>query len=216
MKDYSNEENKISYILKYEIDTKNGIIRVKYADKEIVSVPLTQENYDRIVEKMDEQIESSCDLIKSSDTDSLIAYETTRNKLYVSTLAIGGVTGVSTAILSSHAPIIIGTLFGGITLTIATVYDILSIAKRNKKEALEKNFLYSLHKEQINALYLNNPAYKNKLDNLFGEKENYTIKTDYLDGTTLDKYTLKDLKKMRDILKRKTELNFDYSKKLTR
>lgn len=216
MKDYSNEENKVSYILKYEIDTKNGVIKVKYANKEIVSIPLTQENYDRIVEKMDEQIEISCDLIKSSDTDSLIAYETTRNELYVSTLAIGGVTGVSTAILSSHAPIIIGTLFGGITLAIATVYDILSIAKRNKKEDLEKNFLYSLHKEQINALYLNNPAYKNKLDNLFGEKENYTIKTDYLDGTTLDKYTLKDLKKMRDILKRETDLNFGYSKKLTR
>ena len=124
--------------------------------------------------------------------------------------------GKKVEILSSHAPIIIGTLFGGITLAIATVYDILSIAKRNKKEDLEKNFLYSLHKEQINALYLNNPAYKNKLDNLFGEKENYTIKTDYLDGTTLDKYTLKDLKKMRDILKRETDLNFGYSKKLTR
>ncbi len=216
MKDYSNEENESSYILKYEIDAKNDVIKVKYADKEIVSVPLTQENYDKIVDKMDEQIESSCDLIKSSDTDSLIAYEKIKNELYVSTLTIGGVTGFSTAILPSHAPIIIGTLFGGITLTIATVYDILSIAKRNKKDDLEKNFLYSFYKEQINALYMSNFAFKNILDNSFGEKENYTIKTDYLDGTTLDKYTLKDLKKMSTILKRETELNFDYSKKLTR
>lgn len=216
MKDYSNEENESSYILKYEIDAKNDVIKVKYADKEIVSVPLTQENYDKIVDKMDEQIESSCDLIKSSDTDSLIAYDKIKNELYVSTLTIGGVTGFSTAILPSHAPIIIGTLFGGITLTIATVYDILSIAKRNKKDDLEKNFLYSFYKEQINALYMSNSAFKNILDNSFGEKENYTIKTDYLDGTTLDKYTLKDLKKMSTILKRETELNFDYSKKLTR
>ena len=216
MKDYSNEENESSYILKYEIDAKNDVIKVKYADKEIVSVPLTQENYDKIVDKMDEQIESSCDLIKSSDTDSLIAYEKIKNELYVSTLTIGGVTGFSTAILPSHAPIIIGTLFGGITLTIATVYDILSIAKRNKKDDLEINFLYSFYKEQINDRYMSNFAFKNILDNSFGEKENYTIKTDYLDGTTLDKYTLKDLKKMSTILKRETELNFDYSKKLTR
>ena len=96
------------------------------------------------------------------------------------------------------------------------MYDILSIAKRNKKDDLEKNFLYSFYKEQINALYMSNFAFKNILDNSFGEKENYTIKTDYLDGTTLDKYTLKDLKKMSTILKRETELNFDYSKKLTR
>ena len=206
MKDYSNESNKYSYILSYKINKKKNIIKVKYANKTMSEVTLNQENYDKIVKKMDEQIKSS------NEYKEKINKSISFSKKFLVIGSVSVLIFLGGFIISGFLPEFL------LVTSMISIFPVMSLTSLYKKNRIlidiEKNDYYIKNIEEINKEYMNNKNYEKELNKTFKiEKNNTLVNMKFIDGSTLDNYKLKKLKLMKEM-----EMQYiyqeDYSKTL--
>lgn len=209
-----NIEDRKKFILNYKI--KNGNIIIRLASKEKYVIPYTEENEQKILERMKKQITENID------------FERKAIKEYVILTVLTYLLGFGTFLIATRfIPGLISypslkTVFANIPTFVASGFTLISaILTMSTKEVLEdfrKNKLYLDKEEEINGKIKSN---QNMLSNVSNKTkkivEKATEDRPVLDINKMDKVSLQDLKQILENFKRDEEFDFDYEpKKLIR
>lgn len=197
MKDYSQtKEEKRDFVLRYEIDDENSLIVVYFADGKISRVPYSKENEERLIRKLEEQLENSVKCLKKLKTKVIPKQEIT----------ITTICGAATIVpIIMNNPTISYVVPGAAALAV-TGLCIAEGKARSKISDIEKNKLFMENKSLFTKGKLNDnviSALRLKNTGIFASKERIEL-------NDVDRVSLKEMKKLVANLKREETMGFDY------
>lgn len=204
MKDYTifnNNEGKMTFILNYKVEEKE--IKINFANGDKISIPYTEENEKKVIDKMTNQAE----MISNIDIDKI----KTKKFYYYLSLCFPIYFIISSTYIGLYQGIS-GELFGNIIALPCLIYicskirywrefhkDIKKVKKfLNSEENLNQNI-----RKNENMLYKVSNKTKGIVDSTPVEQPVFTI-------NTIEKMKYEDLKQILENIKRENEFVFDY------
>ena len=205
------------FILNYKIK-KNKII-IKLASGERYEIPYNEENEEKILNMMKNQVTDNLSVDRTVVTNYALSLGFAVGTIVLAILL--GIKSIPQFVITKSAASFISAIPTIACTLLSALSALFAIENKSIINDYKKNKLYLEREEEINSKVKNN---KNILSNVSVNTKNmvYKAKEDdkVFDINKLDKVSLKDLKQILENIKRDEEFAFNYEeskpKKLTR
>ena len=218
MKDYTlNKKDEKKFILNYKI--KKNKIFIKLASGERYEIPYNEENEEKILNMMKNQVTDNLSVDRTVVTNYALSLGFAVGTIVLAILL--GIKSIPQFVITKSAESLIGAIPTIACTILSSISAFFAIENKLIINDYKKNKLYLEREEEINNQVKNN---KNILSNVSVNTKNIVYKAKEDDKVfninKMDKVSLKDLKQILENIQRDEEFAFNYEeskpKKLTR